>query len=64
MHQDESNGKPIFNKRQTIPPEEWHQCNRSIRTAKDDLNKLVMNFFIVEGIYYLGTLNLGYKDAA
>lgn len=52
MNQEES--KPPFNRKPRIPTEEWHTQNSNIRLSKTDLNKLVMNFFIVEG----------YKEAA
>lgn len=38
----------------TISPEEWMQQLEKIRISKMDMNKLIMNFFLIEG----------YKEAA
>jgi len=36
-------------KRKIINPKEWFESLNQIRISKFDLNKLVMNFFLVEG---------------
>jgi hypothetical protein len=52
MNQEEINGKPAT-KKLKIPTEEWHTYNSNIRLSKTELNKLIMNFFIVEGTAYI-----------
>lgn len=43
-----------IDKQKTISEKEWNQNLQKIPVSKQDLNKLVMNFFLVEG----------YKEAA
>ena len=52
----------------TITKKEWVDHLNSVRLSKQDLNKLVMNFFLIEGFLFPSNIflkyTLGYKDAA
>ncbi len=56
---DSDKGKPRINKK------EWVEQLNEIKLAKSDLNKLIMNFFLIEGSISNSFWNcLGYRDAA
>lgn len=44
--------------KKSVSTEEWMEKNNSMKISKLDLNKLIMNFFLIEGNYiYLSAVN-------
>lgn len=48
----------------TITKTEWVERLNQTKFAKKDLNKLIMNFFLIEGIFLKTYSIIGYRDAA
>jgi len=54
MQQSQASSSSSSNNKRTISKEEWDKRCSQVKIQKSDLNKLVMNYLVVEG----------YKDAA
>jgi hypothetical protein len=56
--EEEEKVKPVISKK------EWAEKLDKVTLPKRDLNKLIMNFFLIEGIVKTFRTIVGYRDAA